>query len=282
MSSLKEFSKGPWIFFLITLSWSWLFWIPITFSNEGSYTMPNLVLFALGGLGPTIGALISLHLNNNRDEKMNYLNRLINIKRLTFRWFLLIIFLPPLVSFLAIFLNLAITGTIPDFETTKTFLANPLNLIIFVVMTFVVGPLPEELGWRGLALERLQKEWNAFISTLIVAFFWIAWHLPLFFMEGTYQKEELVFGSLRFWLNYCIGLIATSVIMTWIFNHTKHSILGAIFYHFMGNFIGEFLNLPQTLEYYRALIDIAIAIGIILYYGPKTLAKDVKELELPG
>lgn len=99
------------------------------------------------------------------------------------------------------------------------------------------------------------------------------------FYGGNIQKEELVFGSVRFWLNYCLGLIAGSIIMTWIFNHTEHSTLGAIVYHFMGNFIGEFLDLPQILECYRAVIEIGIAIVIIIYFGPKTLTKNIKALE---
>lgn len=190
MSFLKRLSSGPWIYFLITLIWSWIFWIPIIFSNQEAYNMPNFILFAIGGLGPTIGALISLFLNNNHEEIRTYLNRLVNIKRIPLGWIFIIIFLQPLVSVLAVILNFFITGNFPDFETTKTFLANPFNLIFFMISTFVVGPLPEELGWRGIALERLQKQRNALLSTLIVAFFWIIWHLPLFFMEGTFRKKN--------------------------------------------------------------------------------------------
>ena len=37
---------------------------------------------------------------------------------------------------------------------------------------FFLGPLSEELGWRGYALGRLLTRWNALSSSLIVGFFW--------------------------------------------------------------------------------------------------------------
>jgi membrane protease YdiL (CAAX protease family) len=32
----------------------------------------------------------------------------------------------------------------------------------------ILGPLSEEIGWRGYALERLQTRWNALTSSLMV------------------------------------------------------------------------------------------------------------------
>ena len=53
----------------------------------------------------------------------------------------------------------------------------------------IIGPLSEEIGWRGYALERLQTRWNALTSSLIVGLVWALWHLPLFMMVGTSQYE---------------------------------------------------------------------------------------------
>ncbi len=36
----------------------------------------------------------------------------------------------------------------------------------------ILGPLSEEIGWRGYALERLQTKWNALVSGLIVGLVW--------------------------------------------------------------------------------------------------------------
>jgi len=36
----------------------------------------------------------------------------------------------------------------------------------------IIGPLSEEIGWRGYALDRLQTKWNALVSALIVGLVW--------------------------------------------------------------------------------------------------------------
>ena len=45
----------------------------------------------------------------------------------------------------------------------------------------------EELGWRGYVLDRLQEKRSALVSSLILGVVWSLWHLPLFFVQGSYQ-----------------------------------------------------------------------------------------------
>jgi len=67
------------------------------------------------------------------------------------------------------------------------------------------------------------------------------------------------------------GILAEAVIMTWIYNNTRRSILSAILFHFMMNFTGEFLQLPGDLKNYQFLWLILIAVAIIILYGPTKL-----------
>lgn len=63
--------------------------------------------------------------------------------------------------------------------------AKPLLILLLPVMALQVallGPLSEELGWRGCALDALQTKWGALASSLVVGFFWSVWHVPLFFI----------------------------------------------------------------------------------------------------
>jgi membrane protease YdiL (CAAX protease family) len=45
-----------------------------------------------------------------------------------------------------------------------------LNRIVYLLPLLILGPLSEELDWRGYALGRLQTSWNALVSSLIVGF----------------------------------------------------------------------------------------------------------------
>ena len=78
-------------------------------------------------------------------------------------------------------------------------------------------------------------------------------------------------GSMRFWLNFCAGIIATTILMTWIYNNTNRSTLSAILSHFMMNLTGEFLNLVDILEYYNAVWTVILAGLVVIVYGPKNL-----------
>jgi membrane protease YdiL (CAAX protease family) len=83
------------------------------------------------------------------------------------------------------------------------------------------GPVPEELGWRGCALDRLQERDSALISSLIIGGTWALWHLPLFFIAGTYQ-HGLGVGTPAFWL-FMVTKFPDSILMTWIYNNTRRS-----------------------------------------------------------
>lgn len=63
--------------------------------------------------------------------------------------------------------------------------------MLFAGFVLVLGPVPEEIGWRGYALDRLQNRWSALGASLGPRRGWAAWHIPLFFMEGVYGGVAL-------------------------------------------------------------------------------------------
>jgi membrane protease YdiL (CAAX protease family) len=73
-------------------------------------------------------------------------------------------------------------------------------------------------------------KWNALTSSLILGAAWTVWHLPLFFIQGSYQ-HSLGLGTVRFWL-YMMDKVPQSVLMTWIYNNNRRSTLSAILFHF--------------------------------------------------
>jgi membrane protease YdiL (CAAX protease family) len=130
------------------------------------------------------------------------------------------------------------------------FLEQPLAVIPFAIFTLAFGPLPEEIAWRGYALDRLQTRWNALISSLILGTAWTVWHLPLFSIAGSYQNSLV--GSSSFWL-FMLDKVPQSVVMTWIYNHNQRSTLSAVLLHFMVNFTGELFRLTEHAEFYYVL-----------------------------
>lgn len=51
----------PYFFVVIYLGWAWFFWGFIVLSGESVWEFPNVVLFYIGGLSPTVGGIVLTH-----------------------------------------------------------------------------------------------------------------------------------------------------------------------------------------------------------------------------
>nr|WP_236639627.1 hypothetical protein [Salinigranum halophilum] len=67
-----------------------------------------------------------------------------------------------------------------------------------------------------------------------------------------------------------IGIVALSVIFTWVYNHTSRSILGIILLHGWVNFVSDTVEVADE-YYYPAWVLTAVLIAVI--WGAKTLRK---------
>jgi membrane protease YdiL (CAAX protease family) len=181
--------------------------------------------------------------------------RTIQVK-IGWRWYLAALALVILGSTGQITLNY-LFGHSFDFSLFLTQLPSFLPLIL-------IGPLSEELGWRGYAQTRLQKRWNPLISGLVVGMVWAFWHLPLFLVIGTSQHElHIPFAGF-----FC-GVTAVSVLMAYLHNHTHGSIWTAIFFHWIYTSAGQVIATGVTrgplfnwLEY-TPYVLLALVIAIV-------------------
>ena len=246
-------------------------------SGQNITVFPTVLLLVLGGLSPALAALILTYLTQGPEGRHDYWRRVIAIKRIRIGWYGVIFLLSPLYSAMALLTGIFIEGKVPLLETATSYLRSPLTILPFATFTLLYGPVPEELGWRGYALDRLQRKWGALTSSIVLGVFWSLWHLPMFFMKGSLMSEVFPLGSVRFWIAFGPGILAESVIMTWIYNNTQRSTLSAILFHFMMNFTGEFLRLPGDFKNYQFLWLIVIAIVVVIIWGPATLTRLPKE-----
>jgi membrane protease YdiL (CAAX protease family) len=96
----------------------------------------------------------------------------------------------------------------------------------------------EEIGWRGYALPRLQKDYNALSSTVILTIFWVLWHLPLFF----YLFDPAIA------VRWVFALYMGAIVFTWLFNSTDGSILIAAVFHGCFNYINPSCYLGMKID----------------------------------
>jgi membrane protease YdiL (CAAX protease family) len=259
---------GYLTYFLVAIGFSWLFWIPAAFADENILESAWVVLLYIGGVGPAVGGIALTHLNKDKESRQEYWRRVWDVKRIGGKWYLLILLAYPLITVL---LGMAEHEQPKLTETFKELLSQPVRLIPFVVFIFIFGPFPEELGWRGYALDGLQRWTNAVAASLLLGMVWAVWHIPLFFMEGTYQYE-LGFGSAAFW-RFIVFAVIISIFFTWIYNNNQRSILSAALFHFSVNFTGNVFEVTEKLELHRILLFALMAAVIAVLYGTKDLAR---------
>jgi membrane protease YdiL (CAAX protease family) len=127
------------------------------------------------------------------------------------------------------------------------------------------GGLSEEVGWRGYALPRLQDRWNALVSSIVLGVIWAIWHLPLWFLAGSSQE-----GS-SFWL-FLANLVLMSVLYTWLFNNSRHSILVAVVFHAMTNTVAQMFPGSTSNLFYWVLLGLTVVL-VVMICGRSTLVR---------
>ncbi len=247
--------KGPRpVLYLFTvLAWTWFFLSFSVITGSWWLSFPLVLLTVTGVLGPVIVSLIFIRLGF-WDEDLDK----------TAAGFLLRCFHPGTLQpgwYGKIFLLIMVLSLLPAILDSNTRTAEGLISIgpgIFLLTGIIIGGL-EEAGWRGYAQEALQKRISVLSAGLIIGVFWALWHLPLFFIAGTYQSG-LGAGTPEF-AGFFIALIAGSVIHSWLYNRTGKVIFASVFFHAFGNAAYEIVT--DAAPVYRVSVEAAAA-GILV------------------
>ena len=211
---------------------------------------------------PLITACIMTYKENGKTGVMNLLLRIVDYKKLTLKWWFVIVLLPVLIFFSIYFLLKINNYPIPD-KWTISFYSIPLLLLFFYL-----GAIGEEVGYMGYVFDKLHNKFSAFWTSIIIGVPWIIWHYPSIFQQGR---------SLNFIFWGTLGTIAFRTIYVWLYNNTNNSLSACIILHCLYNtgrviFPTDKLNNPLV-EYPNIHYSVIIVIALILtlLWGDKTL-----------
>lgn len=199
-----------------------------------------------------IWAILLTHARESRATRHDFWLRIVASGRLGLRWLAVALFLHPLLILAAWVISVALG----DLESGLKFPNDGvMGLLSLAFFTFWFGPLPEEIGWRGYALDRLLSKQSALWASVTIGVVWAFWHLPLFFVPGTFHSN-IGLGSARSTM-FLASMLPLSILMTWVYTNTMRSTLGAAIVHFSGNLGGALLGKPDRL----ALIELILLCG---------------------
>jgi uncharacterized protein len=149
-------------------------------------------------------------------------------------------------------------------------MADPVGFAVFLGFIMLIGPLPEEIGWRGYLLDRLLSHGQGVLAaSLIVALAWWSWHLPLGLLPGYFEafsRQPDLLGQLA-------SLIPTAIIYTWIYVSTRRSVLAVIIFHFMGNLTGQMLEPSDATRLVRLVMEAGAALLVLAFWNPASLLR---------
>ena len=258
-SIVKHYPLGT--FFGLTIALSWAAMAP--WLRGGGEDIPWFTF------GPLLTALIVTALISGRAGLKGLLGRQLEW-RVGIGWYAVALGLPLALELATVALNVALGAHTPAWERMSAWSSILGTVALYTVLS---GPLGEELGWRGFALPRLlgrfaNHPYGALAASLILGVIHAAWHLPLF-LVGEMDVPSF------------LGTIVGAVLVTWLFQHTRGSVLLAVLFHAANQNSGRFLSplfagADATQQHWLKLIVwAAAAIAIVFVAGPARLARQL-------
>lgn len=206
------------IFFILTYCFSWIIWMPMVLTDQESR-----LRLIVGTFGPTLVALLLTGLTMGWNGLRELLSHFL-IWRVSISWYLFSFFATALVVMASIGIHVAMGGAVPQFnDPRQMYLVIPV--FAYVLFLSVLG---EEIGWRGYVLPRLEQKHGALNASLIIGLMWGLWHLPEFWMESNFHRQIPL-------LLFLLQDIALSIVLTWLYNSTKKSLLIVNLFHAASN-----------------------------------------------
>ena len=254
------------LFIVLTLAWTWICgFIPVVFGFTG--TGIGTFVFYFGGGAPSVVALFLVFLTYPKDKRRDYFRRCFSFKQAGWKWPLITIAVFTLLSAVSIMVGVGLLGfEMPTMDYIKAIAANPLNILLVLLLSLISGPLNEEFGWRGYALDRLLVRFGFLRGSLILGFIWAIWHLPWYFTPSQAQYnllQDSVFHAVMF----VPSVMMLSVAVSFVYVKTGRSILAGALVHMFSNLIGSQLLSSYTTEISMLIryTNMAFFLGVIIY-----------------
>jgi membrane protease YdiL (CAAX protease family) len=239
--------------FLLTWGYFWVIWAPLRLPDS---------FVALGGFGPAVSAFLVLAMTSGTPGVLHLLRSIVHW-RVALRWYLVGLIGIPLLN---LFAYLVVPGTFSDFVAPDSRLLQVYMSEMAISLTIGIAPVWEEIGWRGFALSRIQRLHGPVVGTLILGALWGFWHLPFFFgpLARTGPNSTWVSATIAL-VEFSIGLMGLSVVMTWILNNCGGSTLLAILIHaaFDSSGLALVAMFPSTPPYYLPVHYQTLGIAIV-------------------
>ncbi|NLF49601.1 MAG: CPBP family intramembrane metalloprotease [Leptolinea sp.] len=252
----------PTQFFTITYLITFICWIIAVFISYQPGGEALFIFFLIPGMmAPFFSALWMMYRDNSQVVRNSFKERLFNLRLINLPVLLLSLLIVPTAILIATWISIQTGGNPAQFQFAEGFSFSigmvPSLLVLILAASF------EELGWRGYAIDSLHAGRTYMKATVLFAIFWALWHVPLFFVNGTYQNE-IALENIWYAVNFFVSIIPMAFIINWVYKLNRGSITAAIIFHFFINLSQEALNITQATKCIETVVIAVFAIIIVL------------------
>lgn len=263
MSSILREYKHPLLFYSLATFIPWMLWIIAGYiSHLSPATSTNANLASVFGF---IGLLIPLTaafwlINKDSELKNDLRGRLTNFRSIK-----------PVYLFLACFLMLAsilfaqAISLLFDYDASQFVVTGQYSFssgVFPVWFLLILAPLIEELGWHTYGTDCLRSRFNLFKTSMIFAFYWGIWHIPLSFINDYYQSNLVATGWVHS-VNFLVSIFPFVIIMNWLYYKAGRNILVPIIFHITAGYFNEIFATHPDSKVIQTILLLIIAVIIV-------------------
>jgi membrane protease YdiL (CAAX protease family) len=202
---------------------SWVLWAPVVLMFPDIVAPPwwVLVLGFAGAYGPSVSAVATAAIHGGRSELRALFAKLLRW-RVGWSWYVLALLGPPAFVWIGAAVHAMLGGTVGT-----SGMEWPLRATLVLATFIPFGPLGEELGWRGYALPRLERQLSPLVSSVTLGIIWAAWHIPMFWFPPVGLPPRS-FSAVGVWT---ANVLSFSILLSYAARHTRYSIPIAVLLH---------------------------------------------------
>lgn len=222
--------RHPVLFYALATAIPWALWLTAgALSRQAATPASEIAVTTLGlvGLAAPVGVAAAMVA---RDPwlRRDTLHRLVNVRDAPAWVWILSVVLMPGALLVATTLSIGLGYPIEQFLLRGG--ASFTTGLVPAVVTLTLAPLLEELAWHSYGTDALASRWSVWKTSIVFAFLWAIWHIPLATIEGNYQSEVVENGALATF-TFLGSVFPFVILMNWLYYRGGRNIWVAVVFH---------------------------------------------------
>ncbi|MGN0180830.1 MAG: CPBP family intramembrane glutamic endopeptidase [Candidatus Ornithomonoglobus sp.] len=255
---MEKYIYRPVRFYVTVFACTWFWWLFAIFFNRETYLYLGMFL---GLISPAVIAIITVFTSKNKALVRDFKRKIIGFYRIKPLYICAAILLFALVVAASIGTSVLFGGSADQFSFTEDFSFSIGGSS--ALLTILLASIIEELGWRGYGEDAVGAYHSWFKESVIFGFIWASWHIPLFWVPGTYHHGLREMGIV-YVLNFLISVIPLNFLQTWVYVKNNRSMLATIIFHLFINVMQEKINMTPETKCIETVFVVMAAIIIVI------------------